>query len=376
MRQVNWKIEFLKRFDSTFGRLACSVSRLTVTPRKETNNQHPKVLVIRPGGIGDAALLYPALKALRGSFGNAEIHILAENRNYGILYPCPYIDGLFRYDFKPPIELLDALRIKYDIVIDTEQWHRLTSAISYLTGAPLRMGFATNERAELYSHTVPYSHEDYEVYSFLNLVSSLTGEKYGFDRDEPFIPVDSSLISKVAPEIQGLRKKNGAIVGVFGGATVRERKWGVDRFAQLAKDLLGEGLGIVLVGGKSDFHDQRRFEEIVGKENFLSFVGRTSLMETVAVISLLDLFVSGDTGLMHVSYGVGTPTVSLFGAGIQKKWAPIGKNHIAINKNLYCSPCTRFGYTPKCPYGVKCLNDIAVDEVKESVLTLLLNRQK
>ncbi|HWP92062.1 MAG TPA: glycosyltransferase family 9 protein [Thermodesulfobacteriota bacterium] len=373
---MNWKIEFLKRLDSTFGRLACSASRLTVTPRKETDNQQPKVLVIRPGGIGDAVLLYPALKVLKEGFPNAEINILAEKRNYGILYPCPYIDGLFRYDFKPPIELLNVLKIKYDMVIDTEQWHRLTSAISYLTGAPVRVGFATNERAELFSHAVPYSHCDYEVYSFLNLVSSITGQKYAFDGDEPFIPVDSSIISKVAPEIEGLRKKNRAIAGMFGGATVRERKWGIHRFAQLAKDLLGEGLGIVLVGGKSDLHDQRRFEEILGKENFLSFVGRTSLMETAAVISLLDLFVTGDTGLMHVSYGVGTPTVSLFGAGIQKKWAPIGKNHIVINKNLRCSPCTKFGYTPKCPYGVKCLNDIAVNEVKEAVLTLLLNQRK
>jgi ADP-heptose:LPS heptosyltransferase len=94
-------------------------------------------------------------------------------------------------------------------------------------------------------------------------------------------------------------------------------------------------------------------------------------METAAIISQLDLFATGDTGLMHIAYGVGTPTVSLFGAGIQKKWAPIGENHIAINKNLSCSPCTKFGYTPRCPYGVKCLSEITVEEVKEAVLKLL-----
>jgi ADP-heptose:LPS heptosyltransferase len=74
---------------------------------------------------------------------------------------------------------------------------------------------------------------------------------------------------------------------------------------------------------------------------------------------------------MHVAYGVGTPTVSLFGAGIQRKWAPAGGIHIAINKNVPCSPCTKFGYTPKCPYDVRCLSGITVEEVKESVVTLL-----
>jgi len=81
--------------------------------------------------------------------------------------------------------------------------------------------------------------------------------------------------------------------------------------------------------------------------------------------------VSGDTGLMHLAYGVGTPTVSLFGAGIQEKWAPPGVNHLTINKHVPCSPCTKFGYTPSCPYGVRCLGEVTVEEVRESVLDLL-----
>jgi ADP-heptose:LPS heptosyltransferase len=135
-------------------------------------------------------------------------------------------------------------------------------------------------------------------------------------------------------------------------------------------------VGIVIVGGKSDIKDARSFEEIAGTENILSFVGKTSLMETAAIISKLDLFVTGDTGLMHVAYGVGTPTLSLFGAGIQKKWAPIEKRHVVMNKNLPCSPCTKFGYTPKCPFNVKCLNDITVEDVIESVLRLLSQSKK
>lgn len=368
---MSWKVEFLKRFDSTFGRLACSFSTLVVKPRKSVKELSPKILVIRPGGIGDAALLYPALKALRESFKDSEINVLAEKRNGGILKVCPCINNLFLYDSRPPLEFFRILGADYDIVIDTEQWHRLTATLSHLTRAPVRVGFATNERATLFTHPVSYSHDDYEVYSFFNLVSAVTGREYDFNKDELFIPIESNLISGIMPKLVEFRKRSTAVVGLFAGATISERRWGINRFAELAKSLHGEGVGTVMVGGRVDIKDAGSFEEIVGTENMLNFVGKTSLMETAAIISKLDLFVTGDTGLMHVAYGVGTPTVSLFGAGIQKKWAPIGKRHVVINKNLPCSPCTKFGYTPKCPYKVKCLEDITVDEVKESVLRLL-----
>ncbi len=373
---MSFKVEFLKSFDSAFGGFASSLLKLIVRPRVRAKEFRPKILVIRPGGIGDAALLFPALKELRDSFKDSEINVLAEKRNAGILMGCSYFNNLFLYDSRPPLELFNIIRSDYDIAIDTEQWHRLTAALSYFTGAPIRTGFATNEREKLFTHPVQYFHDDYEVKSFLNLVSAVTGKQYDFNDNEPFIPLDANVVSKVMHEIVEFRKKWMTVVGVFAGATIPERRWGIRRFAELTKSLVREGIGTVIVGGRVDIKDSRNFAEIAGTENILNLIGRTSLDETAAVISLLDLFVTGDTGLMHLSYGVGTPTVSLFGAGIQEKWAPVGKRHLVINKNLSCSPCTKFGHTPRCPYQVKCLGDITVNEVKEAVLELLLLHNK
>jgi ADP-heptose:LPS heptosyltransferase len=373
---MSWEIDSLKRLDGIFGGLVLSIAKLAVKPRGYISSQKLKILLIRPGGIGDAALLYPALRVLRQGFKDAEINVFAEKRNAGILKDCPYINSVFLYDLRPPIELFKLLRAHYDMVIDTEQWHRLTAAATYLTKAPIRVGFQTNERAELFTHPVSYGQGDYEVYSFLNLVSAITGEKYDFDEDEPFIPLDPNLISRIRPSILEFRKLSSAVVGVFTGATVPERRWGVDNFAEVSKRLSKEGIRTVIVGGNAELQDAREFEGIAGRENVLNFVGKTSLMETAVIISQVDLFITGDTGLMHIANGVGTPTVSLFGAGIQKKWAPVGKNHISINKNLFCSPCTKFGYTPKCPYDIKCLKDITIEEVKESALRLLTQSRK
>ena len=380
---MNFKIDGLKILDCILGRAAGSLARAFIQPRSGESNRTQnfsvttesqkklKILVIRPGGIGDAALLYPFLKALKGHFNNSEIDVLAEKRNSGILVGCPYINDVFLYDSGPFFALYKTLKKNYDIVIDSEQWHRLSAVVAYLTRAPTRVGFATNNRSELFTHAVPYSQDQYEVFSFLNLASTITGDNYEFNNMSPFIPIDRKLVSKFSLQINGLRKRCAAIAGIFSGATIPERRWGISKFVALTEGLINEGFGIVIIGGNEDLDDSVKLEEIANGDVTINYAGKTSLIETAAIISQLDLLVSSDTGLMHIAYGVGTPTVSLFGAGIQKKWAPIGDNNIALNKHLACSPCTRFGYTPKCPYEVRCLSDISVEEAKGAVLELI-----
>ena len=364
---MNRKTEGLKRLDGILGRITCSASKFIVSPRKKESWKSRRILVIRPGGIGDAVLLFPALSELRNRYKDHTIDVLAEKRNSGIFAGCPYIDGLLLYDRRPHETLYRVINAGYDIVIDTEQWHRMTAALSYLTRAPERIGFATNERAGLYSRKVPYSQDDYEAVSFLNLVSALTGEEYEFDKTRPFFPIPGPH-DALSSAISEFRKGKRAVVGIFTGATVPERRWGAKNFAELAEKLSGENIGSVLVGGESEKDDSEIFKKRCTNGYLLDYVWGTTLGETAAVISEVDLFISGDTGLMHIAYGVGTPTLSLFGAGIQKKWAPMGDGHAAINRNEPCSPCTRFGYTPRCPYGVRCLTEISVEEVKAAAM--------
>lgn len=369
---MNWKIEGLKRIDSILGGIACGVSRLLVSPRKGFRDPLPKILVIRPGGIGDAVLLYPALAALREEFPGSAIHVLAEKRNAGILFGCPYIDAVLLYDSSPLKILSGVIKEGYDVVVDTEQWHRMTAALSYLTRASVRVGFATNgARAKQFTHPVTHRREDYEAQSFLNLVAAVKGKEYTFDEDKPFLPIDRNKYVGAVSMVEEFKSGKSGTVGVFTGATVKERRWGTEKFAALSKALSEEGLGIVLLGGPGDVESSAEVKKGLDYKSVLDLTGKTSLMETAAVISGLDALVSADTGLMHIAYGAGTPNISLFGAGIQEKWGPRGRRHAVINKRLHCSPCTEFGYTPPCPYDVKCLREISVDEVKESALNLL-----
>ena len=354
------QIDFLKKVDALLGRLmaallpASSVTGIVVEPHN--------LLVIRPGGIGDAVLLAPGLAALRERFPHADITVLAERRNADVFDLCPAVDHVLRYDM--PREFLSAIRWRYDVVIDTEQWHRLSAIVARLTRAPVRIGFGTNERDRLLTHPLPYSHDDYEVISFFRLLEPL-GITVPKTLALPFLSLPQE-VSRKAEELLPPVAGRGYVV-IFPGASIPERRWGGGRFTDLARRLESEGMNVVVVGGEEDAADG----ELIAGTAGINLAGRTSLAETAAVVAEAGLLVSGDSGILHIGVGLGTPSVSLFGPGRQKKWGPRGLCHAVINHNLYCSPCTTFGTTPRCPNRVRCLGEITVDEVLRAAKELL-----
>jgi ADP-heptose:LPS heptosyltransferase len=160
----------------------------------------------------------------------------------------------------------------------------------------------------------------------------------------------------------------GRFVTIFPGASITERRWGAAKFAELVKQLEESGIFSVVIGGSEDV---QAAASIVKSSSAINLAGRTNLATTAAVISLSDMLVSGDSGILHLGVGLGVPTTSLFGPGIETKWAPRGRAHTVINKRLHCSPCTRFGNTPPCRIAARCLLEISVEEVYSAVITSL-----
>ena len=332
------------------------------------NSSRPKnfgsILFIRPGGIGDAVLLIASIQAIKQKYPNVSIDVLAEKRNGEVFSLCSEVSRVFRYD--RPKELLSALRISYDVVIDTEQWYRLSAVIAYLTRAPIRIGFATNERKGLFTDQIKYSQDDYEVISFLRLISSITGN-IPFNYEHPFLSIYPELSEKVRSKLGAV--KGHSLVAIFPGGSVREKRWGTDRFRETAIMLSKKGYSIVIVGGKNDREVCKKIR--AGLSGVEDFCGRLSLVETAALLKEVSLFITGDSGVMHIAYGLGTRTLSLFGPGNENKWGPRGVRHAVICKDLDCRPCTKFGNIPRCKLGVECMSRITVDEVYEKAVELL-----
>lgn len=321
------------------------------------------ILIIRPGGIGDAVLLASSVRCLKNIHPHIRITILAEQRNAGVLSLISDVDDVLSYDI--PHEFLQALRGRYDVVIDTEQWYRLSAVVARLVRAPMKIGFNTNIRRRMFTHCVQYDSRAYEPANFQALLKPL-GVDCQLDAEAVTLTVSPQSLLIANHLLQPLGSES--FIAIFPGASTKEKRWGADRFRLVAEMLTVFGIRIVVVGGKED---RQQGEVIAAGGIGLNLAGLTSLPETAAVIQKSALLLSGDSGVLHIAVGLGVPTVSLFGPGRAKKWAPRGDRHVVINKGLPCSPCTTFGNTPRCPIDARCLKDITVDEVVNSVTMLL-----
>src|SRR5262249_36957667 len=140
--------------------------------------------------------------------------------------------------------------------------------------------------------------------------------------------------------------------------------WPAERFAALAAKLIADGRKVVLTGGPVA---RELCEEISARTEgrVLRSDGQLSLLCSAEVVRRADLFVTGDTGPMHIAAAVGTQILALFGPANPGKTGPYAADAIVLTKRLPCAPC----FARKCPLGYdppKCMTDITVDEVYQT----------
>lgn len=353
----------LKQVDAILGKYFILLAEYFGTKNNKPFAQN-SCLFIRPGGIGDAVYLLSTILLLKQQYPDVTIDVLAEQRNAAIFSFSPYVRTIFHYD--KPRELLACLKTRYDMVIDSEQWHRLSAVVAAFIKADLRIGFGTNERARVFNHSVFYSHDDHELISFRRLLEPLIGTETQPLFDKPFLHIPTNLLTKIRKEHEIPEQP---FITIAPGASITERRWGGERYAEVARELSRKGYLIVVTGMASETDDAAQI--VQGVPETIDLTGKTSLKEAAALLSAAKLFMGADSGLLHIAVALGVPTVSLFGPGRARKWAPQGKQHRVINKQLPCSPCTTFGNTPPCPHNVACMKQISPDEVVAAAIELL-----
>lgn len=322
------------------------------------------LLVIRPGGMGDAVLLIPLLQAIRRRFPSATITVLAERRNAEVFGLTPnLVSEVLCYD-----RIGDVLRVlgrRYDAVIDTEQWYRLSAVAARLIRTERRIGFATNDRRRLFNFPVAYDQQRYETDNFLALLTGLTGEFLRPDPDRPFLTGRDAFPGHHLGEP---RERIPVTVLIAPGAAYPEKQWGPEKFRQLAEWLAENGYSAGLIGGSADV---RLAGDIMKGLPVRNFTGQTPLRETARLIATAALVIGGDSVALHLAAAFGTPSVALFGPTSPSQWAPRGKGHRTLYHPPPCSPCSRFGHIPPCPYEVECLKRVTIEEVFAAVREIL-----
>jgi heptosyltransferase-2 len=151
------------------------------------------------------------------------------------------------------------------------------------------------------------------------------------------------------------------------GAAHFTKRWPSERWAALAQRLRTDGFALAVVGGVDD----RTAAEPLAPHAAIA-TGDFSLQETGALLARARILVSGDTGVMHMATGVGTPVVALFGPTVEQfGFFPYASRSAVLQRALDCRPCSTMG-GPRCPMGHhRCLDDLAPDEVAAAVARLV-----
>lgn len=355
-----YRIKLLKMIDGLVGRGA---SFCLPSPTPQGVGDCASILIIRPGGIGDAVLLAPTVKALQELFPGVVLDVLAERRNSGAFLLMEGIRRIFRYD--SPGDMFSLLPKRYDAIIDTEQWHRLSAVVARLIRSRVKIGFATNERRRLFTHPVVYSPTKYEAEGFLSLLEPFKGP-HNPVRFGGCLSVPRAAQDKASLMLGDLSGK--PILALFPSASIPQKRWASGNFREVIKWCGNHDLAVVMLGGEGD---RMLGEDIACGQNVLNLIGQTTLPEAAAILQKAAVVVSGDSGLLHLACCLETPTISIFGPSNSDKWAPRGPGHFLVSQMLSCAPCSQFGFTPNCSIGVECLREIPVSRVTEAIQTLL-----
>jgi lipopolysaccharide heptosyltransferase II len=312
-----------------------------------------------PNWVGDAVMVLPAIRALPS----------LDQFRIGIAHP-RVVDiytatGLFQQVLPAngsaaPLALRSQLRTLHPdrCLVFTEApsggW------LAVFSGVPLRMGRAQGFNRLFFTHTLPPAtrhqaawREHMEVAEAAGALASVTPDFR--------VPLTDALRSRTQAH---LPSGDAPLIALAPGAAYGPAKrWPLERFAELAKELEQIGYRVIVTGSKQEAPLGRA----IAATGATDLTGQTTLLETIAVLERANLLVSNDSGALHLARAAGTPVVALFGSSSPTWTGPESKEGDVLRHVVPCSPC----FKRHCPLQgddhLRCLRGISVENVMDAI---------
>ncbi len=319
-------------------------------------NSAKRIIIRMPNWLGDCVMAAPVIESIRALLPNAKIDVAIKDNMAGLGAILPAVDNVIALPEKGGSQrggaIKSALKAGYDLLILLPNSFRSAWEF-YDRSIPVRIGYAGGFRSFLLTNPVapPVRRSLHQVEYYRKIVSSLFPD---LPNVAPIIEIPKSatqIIESLLP------RSDKPLVGIGFGATYGTAKmWPVERFAQTI-DRISASADVVLLGAESERGIEREIMEKT-TSNPTSLVGKTDIIELAAALKKMSLFITNDSGPMHLASVVGADTVALFGPTSPDETRPWVGGEI-IYHNADCSPC----WKRNCDTDHRCMESISVDEV-------------
>lgn len=327
-----------------------------------------------PNWIGDAVMATPALGAIRETFPEAHVTIVANPLVAELFSFHPDCDQVIRFDKRSNHggasgfwRFCRSLRPeRFDLAVLFQNAFE-AAVMAVLAGIPRRVGYRTDGRGLLLTAGVPAvdkKHGLHHVDYYLQML-----DKLGIDSGDGYLRL---ALTGEEKSRAAERLGSGPWIAVNPGASYgAAKRWFPERFAAVADGLSAEfGVSVVLTGGPGEMEIGRDIEKSM-KIAPLNLIGRTSVRELMAVLAQCRLVVTNDSGPMHIAAAFGVPIVAVFGPTDHTTTSPRAENCRIVRSAVDCAPCM----LRECPTDHRCMTGVTADAVLAAARELWGPRQ-
>jgi heptosyltransferase-2 len=330
----------------------------------------PKILIVAPNWIGDALLAQPLFARLRKKLPGVVIDALAPPWTAPVLRRMPEIDDVIEAPFDHgELKLVARWRLgrrlrsrRYDQAIVLPNTFK-SALVPFFAGIPLRTGFVGESRHgllnlvhDLDEKKLPLMAERYAQ------LAEKPGTKPALPLPQTRLRIDEANLVLDLGQL-GLSRAKPVVAFCPGAEYGPSKRWPARHFAALARKLAALGYAVWLFGSGKD---RAIGEEIAVASGgaATNLCGRTDLASAIDLLSLAEVVVSNDSGLMHVAAGVGRAVVALYGSSSPEHTPPLARAFRIVRTGIECSPC----FARECPLGhFKCMNELAPERVIKEI---------
>ena len=342
--------------------------------------KYNKILLIRFSSLGDIVLTTPLIKTLHENFPDAQIDYCTKEEYKDVLKFNPAINKIISvgsdFDFKR-LKLLKKTLIayKYDLVIDCHnnirtfylrQFLRFKSKVLKFRKYSFRKFMLVKFKINLMKNLPPISER------YCNIISPLLGGVSERRGGLPEIFTDENAFNKINNIFTELGiTSNDNFIVIAPSSKHFTKTYPAELYTELISKF-DENIKIILIGKGNDVIPVQKIIENAGT-NVYNLSNRLNIVELTELIKRSSLFISGDTGPMHIAEAVNKPLIVLAGSSVKEfGFYPQTENAIILeNNSLNCRPCSHIGRNT-CPKGhFKCMKEITPDMIFEKIKILL-----